>query len=105
MTSLEQMRQSNGCEGFRNDKYSKEKNKYPEKRSNPQQITSNCLGLNIQNPGLGEVKLKRSFKTGSNNIKKLRQRRKNKTENKSSRPAWSHKREPITWKGRLGTQC
>ena len=99
------MRQSNGCKSLSNDKYSKEKTKYPEKRSNPQQNASNCLGLNIQNPGLGEVKWKPSFKTGSNTIKKLRQRRKNKTENKSSCAAWSHKREPITWKGRLGTQC
>ena len=60
-----------------------EETKNPEKRSNSQQIISYCFGLCAQNPGLREVHLKPSPKRGSDKINRLRQGRKNTTENSS----------------------
>ena len=81
------------------------RNKNLERRSSSQQIKSYCLGPPTQNPGLREVDLEPSLKRGSDKINRLRPRRKNTTENKSYRTAWTHKREPSTQRGRLGTQC
>ena len=54
---------------------------------------------------LREVDLEPSPKRGSDKINSLRLRRKNTTANKSYRTAWTHKGEPSTSRGRLGTQC
>ena len=54
-----------------------------QKKSNSQQIISYCFGLCTQNPGLREVDLKPSPKRGSDKINRLKQERKNTTENNS----------------------
>ena len=73
-----------------------EDTKNPGKRSNSQQILSYCLGQRTQNPGLREVDLEPSPKRGSDKINRLRGRRKNTTENKRYRTAWTHKHELST---------
>ena len=59
---------------------------------------------NLQNPGLREVDLEPSPKRGSDKINRLRPGRKNTTEIKLYQTAWTHKEEPSTQRGRLGTQ-
>ena len=76
-----------------------------EKRSNSQQIVSCCLDLPTQNPGLREVELEPDPIRYSEKINKLKPKRKNTTENKLYRTAWTHKGEPSTSRGRHGTQC
>ena len=73
-----------------------EETKNPGKRSNSQQIVSNCLGLRAQNPGLREVDLEPSPKRCSDKINRLRPTRKKKTEKKWYRIAWTKKPEPST---------
>ena len=72
------------------------RNKKSRKKIKQEQVVSYCLGLCTQNPGLREVDLEPSPKRGSDKINRLRPRRKNTTENKSYRTAWTHKREPST---------
>ena len=67
-----------------------EETKSPEKRTNPQQTVSYCLGLHTQNPGLREVDVEHSPKRDSDNVNRLRPRRNNTTENLYC-TAWTHK--------------
>ena len=52
------------------------------------------INEHTQNPGLREVELEPSTKRSSDKINRLRPRRKNTTENKLYRKAWTHKGEP-----------
>ena len=63
------------------------KAKNPEIRFNSQQITSYCLGLGTQNPGLKEVDLDPGPKRGSDKTNMLKEGRKTAEENKSHRTA------------------
>ena len=64
--------------------------KNPEIRFNSQQITSHCVGLGTQNPGLKEVDLEPRPKRGSDKINMLKQGRETAAENKSYHTAWTH---------------
>ena len=66
------------------------KTKYPELRSNSQQIALYYLGLHTQNPGLREVDLEPSPRRGSDKINMLKQGRNIPKESKSYRTAWTH---------------
>ena len=66
------------------------KAKNPEIRFNSQPIASYCLGLRTQNPGLREVDLEPSPKTGSDKINMLKKVRETAAENKSYHTAWTH---------------
>ena len=48
------------------------------------------LALRTQNPGLREVHLEPSPRTGSDKMNMLKHGRKTAAENKSYRPAWTH---------------
>ena len=66
------------------------KAKNPEMRINSQQITLYCPGLYTQNPGLREVDLESSPKSGSDKMSMLRKGWKTGAENKSYPTAWTH---------------
>ena len=59
-------------------------------RFSSQQIVLYCLGPCTHNPGLREVDLEPSPKSGSDKINMLKQDRKTAEENKSYRTAWTH---------------
>ena len=64
------------------------------KKTNSQQIISYCIDLHTQNPGLREVDFEPSTKWDSDQMNRLKSRRKNTTENKSYHTDWLTNNNP-----------